>query len=66
MNYALNIIKKYDYEYTEKNPDEYEIDKILTKQIFHHIQIFFNKKLGHSITKKSKRYNNVTLKNRKK
>jgi len=66
MNYALNIIKKYDYEYTEKNPDEYEIDKILTKQILHHIQIFFNKKLGHSITKRAKRYNNVTLKNRKK
>jgi hypothetical protein len=66
MNYALNTIKKYDFEYEKKNPDEYEVDKILTKQILHHIQIFFNKKLGNSITKMSRRFNNITLKNRRK
>jgi len=34
---------------TPKNPDEYEIDKIITKQILHHIQLFFSQ------TKKTQR-----------
>ena len=63
--FALKTVKKYKYVSLQKNPEEYEIDKILTKQILHHIQIFFNKKSGHSITKRKKKYNNVTIKNRK-
>jgi hypothetical protein len=61
--FVLKYIRMYNYTYIEKNPDEYEIDKILTKQILHHIQSFFNKDVGDSITRKARRYNNITMKN---
>jgi hypothetical protein len=63
--FVIQMSKKYKYVSLQKSPEEYEIDKILTKQILHHIQIFFNKKTGNSITKRKKRYNNITIKNRK-
>jgi hypothetical protein len=49
----MNNIKLYKYDFLEKEPKEYEIDKILGKHIITHLQEFFNK------SKKNK-----TLKNR--
>lgn len=63
-NFVINYVNKYNHTIVAKDMDEYAVDKILTKQILHHMQIFFNKNMGNSITRKSKRYNNITLKNR--
>ena len=52
-NLSATLIKSYKYESLDKNPKEYEVDKILGKHIITHLQEFFNK---------SKR--NKTLKNR--
>ena len=54
--------RKFNHHYVEKDAEEYEIDKILTKEILRLIQAFFNKKMGH--TRKARKYNNVTLKHR--
>jgi hypothetical protein len=34
--------KRYNYECLDKNLKEYEIDKVLGKQIMTHLQEFFN------------------------
>ena len=49
----MGHIKLYKYESLDKEPKEYEVDKILGKHIINHLQEFFNK------SKKNK-----TLKNR--
>jgi len=46
-------IKLYEYEYLDKDFNEYELDKILGKQIIVHLQDFF-KKSGKSKTQKHK------------
>ena len=53
-NIIMKQIKKYKYDCIPKNPKEYELDKIIGKQIINHLQEFF------SISKKNK-----TVKNRK-
>ena len=53
-NTIIKQIKKYKYDCIPKNPKEYELDKIIGKQIINHLQEFFN------ISKKNK-----TVKNRK-
>jgi len=35
-------LARYNHTVVDKNPEEYEVDKILTKQILHHIHLFFN------------------------
>jgi hypothetical protein len=57
--------------YKVKSMKEYELDKIITKEIMNHIELFFNNKekcpLIHfelNKTKKNKNYKNKTLKNR--
>jgi hypothetical protein len=62
--FVINYVKKYNYTFVNKDEEEYEIDKILTKQILLHMQRFFNKNMSNKITRKSKKYNNITLKNR--
>lgn len=52
-NTIIKQIKKYKYDCIPKNPKEYELDKIIGKQIINHLQEFFN------ISKKNK-----TVKNR--
>jgi hypothetical protein len=54
-NAIMEQIQKYKYECIHKNPKEYELDKIIGKQIINHLQEFF------SISKKNK-----TIKNRNK
>ena len=60
--------KRYKYDVVEKNPKEYEVDKVLGKQILIHLQEFFGK-TNKGITKKNvtKRYitkKNITKKNK--
>jgi len=50
----MKNIKNYKYDYIPKNLNEYEIDKIIGKQIIIHLQEFFNK------TKKNKSIKNRT------
>jgi hypothetical protein len=40
--YILSFLKKYSYMYEGKSPQAQNIDKILSKQILHHLHIFFN------------------------
>jgi hypothetical protein len=54
-NTIMEQIQKYKYKCIHKNPKEYELDKIIGKQIINHLQEFF------SISKKNK-----TIKNRNK
>jgi len=49
--------KLYNFDILEKNSEEYEVDKILSKQILTHLQDFFNK-----TTKNSVKSNNKTKK----
>jgi hypothetical protein len=44
---------RYDYKYAEKNSEEYEIDKIIGKQIMSHLQDFF--KTSNKTTKRMKK-----------
>lgn len=39
----MDHIKLYEYKYMNKDSNEYEIDKILSKQIISHLHYFFNK-----------------------
>jgi len=52
-------IKLYKYDCIDKQPKEYEMDKIVGKQIVKHLQEFFNK------TKKNKTVRNKKIKNYK-
>jgi hypothetical protein len=56
----LSELKKYKYTCLDKNAKEYEIDKILGKQIMNHLQEFFNKSL------KNKTRRNIVKKNKTK
>ena len=62
-NEIMRYLKKYKYEYIEKDLKEYEIDKILGKHIIIHLQEFFKTKKNKSIRKKSINKNNKTKKN---
>ena len=44
LNFMTNELKLYNYSCVEKKKEDYEIDKILSKQIFIYLQDFFNKK----------------------
>jgi hypothetical protein len=57
--WMLKEIKKYKYDIVEKDEKEYEVDKILGKQIIIHLQEFFSK------SKKNKTYRNVSNKRNK-
>ena len=52
--------KKYRYDVVEKNPKEYEIDKIVGKQVVVHLQEFFNKSMKNKTYKKSIHRHNRT------
>ena len=51
-NFMMEDFKKYDYSIIEKNPDEYEIEEILGKQIMAHLEDFFSIK-SKNIAKKT-------------
>ena len=56
---------KYNYKFMEKNVKEYEIDKILGKQIIAHLQKFFNKHKNYTFSNRSFK-NNANKKNKTK
>jgi hypothetical protein len=62
ISHCQKHLSRYNHTVVDKNPEEYEIDKILTKQILHHIRLFFN----HSKTRRHSRSSSsrVTAKNR--
>lgn len=72
LNYMNKELKLYNYSCVEKKKDDYEIDKILSKQILIYLQDFFNKKpriiqssgssSSKNKTKKNKMYANKTRK----
>jgi hypothetical protein len=64
----INYMKKYRYSYVEKTKEAQNVDKILSKKIFQHLQTFFTKppnKMSHAKTNKSlSKNNNKTRKNK--
>jgi hypothetical protein len=59
--FMMNEYRKYNYNYVEKDKEEYEIDKIIGKQIMTHLQDFFN--MSNNKTKKrNKNIRNRTFK----
>ena len=60
----LSEIKRYKYRTIEKDLKEYEIDKILGKQIITHLQEFFNKK-NKTKTVSKRSFKNKTKRNYK-
>jgi hypothetical protein len=52
VEFMLREFKLYNYDVNEKMPQEYEIDKIIGKQIITHLNDFFNKS-KRNITKKN-------------
>jgi len=64
QNHMLLEFKKYNYKIIKKNPKEYEIDKILGKQIMVHLSNFFNKGNTNNNTRKNNKIRaNKTRKN---
>ena len=54
----MEHINLYKYKIIEKNKHEYEIDKLLGKNIITHLQLFFNR------STKNKTIKNKTIKNK--
>jgi hypothetical protein len=48
---------EYNFEIVNKNEDDYNIDKILSKKIMIHLQNFFNKSINNTTHKKTRKYN---------
>ena len=61
---VMKFLKSYNYSYVEKTPESYELDKILSKKILHHLRVFFDKHTSISIgvTRRNKNNKNKTLK----
>jgi len=59
IDFMNKNIKKYNFKVIEKFADEHEIDKILSKKIMYHLDIFFNK------TNKTKTRKNIPRKRNK-
>jgi hypothetical protein len=55
-SHILNYMKRFHYNYVEKTKEAQNIDKILSKKILHHLNLFFNK----SISKQQSRRTNIT------
>jgi predicted nucleotide-binding protein (sugar kinase/HSP70/actin superfamily) len=41
--FMLNFLKRYNYTFAEKTKEALNVDKILSKRIMHHLNIFFDK-----------------------
>ena len=58
----LQFMKQYKHAYVEKTIEDQNIDKILSKKILQHIQIFFNKKSQNNTMRKLNKNINKTRK----
>jgi hypothetical protein len=66
-NVFINEFNKYKFNYKNKNADDYDIDKILSRQILTHLHEFFNKtNNNNNRTKNNRTKNNRTKNNRTK
>ena len=54
----LQFMNQYRHTYVEKTTDAQNVDKILSKKILQHLQIFFNKKSQNKTIRKSNKTNN--------
>jgi hypothetical protein len=39
------MMNEYEYTYSKKNMEEYDMDKIISKKIMHHLNSFFTKEM---------------------
>lgn len=58
----LEQFKDYNFEITEKNAEEYNIDKILSKKIMIHLQDFFKMSLSNNLSNKTYKKTNKNYK----
>lgn len=58
----IKYLKSYNYTYVEKSNIEYQVDKILSKKILHHLRVFFEKKPKLILTRRNVQRKNKTLK----
>jgi hypothetical protein len=58
----LEQFKDYNFEITEKNTEEYNIDKILSKKIMIHLQDFFKMSLSNNLSNKTYKKTNKNYK----
>jgi hypothetical protein len=58
----LQFMNQYRHEYVEKTKDSQNVDKILSKKILYHLQIFFNKKTQNKTIRKPNKNHNKTKK----
>ena len=63
IKFMSEEFKKYKYEYIEKPENEYEIDKILGKQIMIHLGEFFNKSIKNKTRRSISNKKNKTQRN---
>ena len=61
----MEIIKCYKFKYSNKDQKEYELDKIIGKQIINHLNTFFNNSKKNKTIKKTHKIKNKTIKNKK-
>lgn len=66
IDFMNEKMKKYNFQVIEKSKEEYEIDKILSKKIFFHLEDFFNDGHYSNKNKTSKKYNKNHVKNKNK
>jgi hypothetical protein len=62
----LQFMNQYRHTYVEKTTEAQNVDKILSKKILQHIQIFFNKKSQNTTMRKLNKPHNKTKKNKQK
>jgi hypothetical protein len=58
----MKYLNSFLYTYVEKNEEEQDIDKIISKQIMIHLQHFFNYSFKNKKTKNKHNYKNKTQK----
>jgi hypothetical protein len=63
IKFMSEDFKRYNYEYIEKPENEYEIDKILGKQIMVHLGEFFNKSIKNKTRRNILNKKNKTQRN---
>ena len=48
-NTLLQMMNEYEYTYSKKNMEEYDMDKIISKKIMHHLNSFFTKDMDNRL-----------------
>jgi len=59
-DFIKNFMNNFDFVYTGKSKEDYNIDKIITKKTMIHLQKFFNKKYLQTSTKNNRNNKNKT------